>query len=194
VAVLKLGRRSVLAFVVVVVALAAMATVPAGSSLSRASRHRPPVPSHKLIQQGPITFWECSAKTTRVLVGVSSLTLHPGDPLNINFIVRNEGTTPCGYVVPVSSTGGAAAGTLGMGPCGAIGFEILGPHNRMVWPGVKTFNCPALTYAQLAANGVAVGSGSWDQTPESGTGRVAPGQYVLMVDDHYAYALRIAKT
>jgi hypothetical protein len=146
-----------------------------------------------LVLQGPITFWECPAKTTKALIAVSSLTLHPGDQLQLNFIVRNDGAAPCGYVVPVAGSAGANPATLGMGPCGAVGFEILGAHNRMVWPGVKPFNCPALTFAQLGANAAVVGSGTWDQSNQSGTGRVAPGRYVLMVDDHYEFALQIKK-
>jgi hypothetical protein len=164
---------------------------PAGASSHR--RTPPPVPTHKLVVQGPITFWECPSKTTKVLIAVSSLKLHPGDQLKLNFIVRNAAAKPCGYVVPVAGSGGATAATLGMGPCGAVGFEILGAHNRMVWPGVKPFNCPALTFAQLGTNAAVVGSGSWDQSNQSGTGRVAAGHYVLMVDDHYAFALTLLK-
>ncbi len=175
-------------------ALLSMA-VPASAATDKSKpKARPPVPSHKLLLQGPITFWECSSKSTQALIGVNSLTLHPGDLLKLNFIVRNEAAKSCNYVTPVAGTGGATAATLQMGPCGAIGFEILGAHNRMVWPGVKPFNCPALTFAQLAPNGTVVGSGTWDQTTASGAKRVPAGNYVLMVDDHFAFALHIAKT
>jgi hypothetical protein len=171
--------------------------VPGGASPKpTGSTHRapPPTPSHKLVLQGPITFWECSSKTARALIAVSSLTLHPGDLLKLNFIVRNGATKPCNYVAPFASvTPGPTASTLEMGPCGAIGFEILGAHHRMVWPGVKPFNCPALTFAQLAPNATVVGSGTWDQTTATGSSRVPPGNYTLMVDDHFAFALQIKK-
>jgi hypothetical protein len=175
------------------------AAVPAQAASKTSSHHKAPplVPSHKLLLQGPITFWECSSKTARALIAVSSLTLHPGDQLKLNFIVRNIGTKPCNYVAPLAGAAGVvpapAPATLQMGPCGAIGFEILGTHNRMVWPGVKTFNCPALTFAQLAVNATVVGSGTWDQTTAGGSTRVAPGTYVLMVDGHFAFALHLEK-
>jgi hypothetical protein len=185
------GPTVVACFVLALLTLGGL--VPAGAASPLATSHRSATPSHKLVQQGPITFWECPAKSTRALISVSSLTLHPGDHLQLNFIVRNVGTKACNYVSPVGGVPGAASGTLTMGPCGAVGFEILGAHNRNVWPGVKPFNCPALTFAQLPVNGVAVGSGTWDQSNQTATGRVPPGRYVLMVDDHYTFALQIKK-
>lgn len=185
-----LRRRAAAVTVAVVVGLAA----PAGASSHHPPRPTPPPkPTHKLLLQGPITFWECSKKTTQALIGVNTLTLHPGDTLHVNFIVRNESTSPCNYVAPVTLPG-APPPSLGMGPCGAVGFEILGAHNRNVWPGTKPFNCPALTFAQLGVNATTAGSGTWDQSTASGRGRIAPGTYTLLVDDHFLFALVIKKT
>jgi hypothetical protein len=151
------------------------------------------VPTHKLLLQGPVTFWECGPKTTKVLIGVNALTLHPGDTLHINFIVRNEGSKSCNYVAPYAGVApGPTTSALQAGPCGSIGFEIVGAHGRNVWPGVQTFNCPALGFAQLQPNGTAVGSGTWDQSMPSGSRRVAPGHYTLVVGGHFAFALRLA--
>ena len=120
-------------------------------------------PSHKLLQQGPVTFWECKAKTTQASDRGELATLHPGDQLKLNFIVRNEGTKPCNYVVAARRRRArATAPTLPMGPCGAIGFEIdIEAHNQMVWPGVTTVQ---LSRPELSASwrpvATVVGSGT----------------------------------
>jgi hypothetical protein len=145
-----------------------------------------------LIQQGHVTFWECPARTTAVLIGVSTLVLHPDQPLKINFIVRNEATKACNYVAPYAGAApGPASSDLQVGPCGSMGFEIEGPHHRNVWPGVVTYNCPALGFAQLLANGTALGSGTWSQTTPSGAKRVSPGHYTLVVAGHFSFPITI---
>ena len=85
----------------VVVVLGLSAALPTGAG-AKAPRHTTKAPAHKatLIQAGHATFWECPAKTTGVLIGVNTLVLHPGQTLNINFIVRNEAAKTCDYVAP----------------------------------------------------------------------------------------------
>ncbi len=184
-------RRLPAAVLMAVVSAVALATPAAAASHKKSAP--PPVPSHKLLQQGNVVFWECPAKTTRALVGVSSLTLHPGDTLTINFVVRNTGATPCNYVAPYAGVvPGPTSPTLQVGPCGSMGFEIEGARHRNVWPGLATFNCPALGFAAMAPNGTVVGSGSWKQTSGAGTKRVAPGSYTLVVDSRFAFALKVA--
>jgi hypothetical protein len=167
--------------------------LPAGASAHHSHKAAKIVPSHKPLLQGPVTFWECASKTTKALIAVNTLTLHPGTPLKINFIVRNEGTAACNYVAPYASAApGPASPDLTVGPCGSLGFEILGAHNKDVWPSVKVFNCPALGFAQLQPNGTAVGSGEWDQTEPSGTKRIPAGHYTLVVGKDFFFALTIA--
>jgi hypothetical protein len=179
------------------VLLAAVSALALAAPAAAASHHKkaapPPAPSHKLLLQGNVVFWECPAKTTKALVGVNSLTLHPGNTLTINFIVRNTGALPCNYVAPYAGVvPGPTAPTLQVGPCGSMGFEIEGARHRNVWPGLATFNCPALGFAQMAPDGTVVGSGSWSQTSGGGTKRVAPGSYTLVVDGRFAFALKVA--
>jgi hypothetical protein len=148
----------------------------------------------KLYQQGHVTFWECPAKTTQVLIGVNKLTLHPGDTLSINFVVRNQGTSACNFVAPYAGEApGPTASTLQVGPCGSMGFVINAAHRRDVWPGPQPFNCPALGFAQLQPNASTVGSGTWNQTVPSGSKRVRPGDYTLVVAGRYTFPLHIEK-
>jgi hypothetical protein len=177
--------------------MAAISALALAAPAAAASHHKkapaPLVPSHKLLQQGNVVFWECPAKTTRALVAVTALTLHRGDTLKINFIVRNGGTTPCNYVAPYAGVAsGPTSPTLQVGPCGSMGFEIEGARHRNVWPGLATFHCPALGFAQMAPNATVVGSGAWAQTAGTGTKRVAPGNYTLVVDGRFAFALKVA--
>jgi hypothetical protein len=148
--------------------------------------------SSRLTQGGHGTFWECPAKSTSLLIGVNSLDLHPGQNLNIDFIVRNGGTAGCNYVAPyVGSAPGPTATSLQIGPCGEMGFEIEGAHNRNVWPGTEPFNCPALGFAQLAPSGAVAGAGSWDQMLPGRPARVPSGTYTLLVDGRFAFTLHI---
>jgi hypothetical protein len=107
--------------------------------------------------------------------------------------VRNTGATACNYTAPYA---GAAPGptttALEAGPCGSVGFEILGPHRSNVWPGAQVVNCPALGFAQLAANGTVSGTGSWDQTKPNSTARVRAGSYTLVVDNkQFSFPLHV---
>ena len=85
--------------------------------------------------------WRAHVSTAAgaALALVDTLTLHPGATLTITFTVRNGAATPCNYTAPFAA--GAAPGptatTLEAGPCGSVGFEILGPHLANVWPGVQ---------------------------------------------------------
>jgi hypothetical protein len=146
-----------------------------------------------LAQAGHSTFWECSKKTTQILVVVNTLTLHPGAPLNLAFTVRNGAAAPCNYTAPYAGTApGPTATTLQAGPCGSVGFEILGPHRHNVWPGAQVVHCPALGFAQLAPNATISGIGTWDQTKPNSTKRVPPGSYTLVIAGHFRFPLRVA--
>jgi hypothetical protein len=167
---------------------------PVAAKSSHSSSHKSAriVPSHKTLLTGAVTFWECPSKTTKALIVVNTLTLHRGTLLKINFIVRNEGTKPCNYVAPYSGAApGPTAATLDAGPCGSIGFEILGSHNKDVWPGVKPFNCPALGFAEMQPNATVEGSGAWTQTEPTGTKRVPAGHYTLVVAKNFFFALTV---
>jgi hypothetical protein len=154
------------------------------------SKARPPEP--KRVQVGQSVFWECKEKSTKVLVAVSSLTLHVGTPLTFNFTVRNTGSTPCNYVAPYASVApGPTASTLQAGPCGSLGFQVVGPGKHTVWPGPAAYNCPALGFAQLQPGATVSGSGSWAENKPSSTAHVAPGRYTLVVDGHFRFAIRI---
>ena len=117
-----------------------------------------------------------------MLVAVNTLTLHPGHNLDIDFTVKNGGTTPCNYTAPYA---GAAPGptvtTLEAGPCGSIGFEVESARHHEVWPGSRLVNCPALGFAQLAPNATVSGTGSWSQDKPNSTQRVPAGSYTLVV-------------
>ncbi|HWE65999.1 MAG TPA: hypothetical protein VG298_05085 [Acidimicrobiales bacterium] len=191
-------------------AVAALATVGLGgapaSAQERAAKQaakvakaaKPPAPP-KLAKPGQLTlqghgvFWECPAKTTALLIGVNKLTLHPGQVLTVNFIVKNVGTTACNYVAPYAGEApGPTQSTLQVGPCGSMGYEIEGAHHHNVWPGVEAFNCPALGFAQLQPNAAVAGTGMWAQTEPTGLKRVPAGSYTLVVDGHFAFPLKIA--
>jgi hypothetical protein len=147
----------------------------------------------KLVQLGHATFWECPSKTTELLVAVNTLTLHPGVTLKLTFTVRNTGATSCNYTAPYASVApGPTTTALEAGPCGSVGFEILGRHRSNVWPGTQVVNCPALGFAQLAANGTVSGTGSWAQTKPNSTARVPAGNYTLVVDNkQFSFPLRV---
>ncbi len=155
------------------------------------SRARPAKP--KTVEVGHSTFWECREKSTEVLVAVSALTLHVGTPLTVNFTVRNIGSTPCNYVAPYAGvTPGPTASALQAGPCGSIGFEVVGPGKHSLWPGPASFDCPALGFAQLQPGTAVSGSGTWAENKSGSTAHVAPGHYTLVVDGHFRFPIRVA--
>jgi hypothetical protein len=146
----------------------------------------------KTVQIGHSTFWECSEKSTKVLVAVSSLTLHLGTPLAVNFTVRNTGSTPCNYVAPYAGVApGPTATVLGAGPCGSLGFEVVGPGRHNVWPGPAAFDCPALGFAQLQPGASISGAGTWAENKPGSIAHVAPGRYTLVLDRHFRFPVRI---
>ncbi len=148
----------------------------------------------KLAHLGHATFWDCPAKTTDLLVAVSTLTLHPGASLNISFTVRNAGTSSCSYTAPYADVApGPTSTVLTAGPCGSVGYAIEDSHHHDVWPGVQVVNCPALGHARLAPNATVSGSGSWNQTKPNSTHRVPVGTYTLVVENkQFSFPLRVA--
>jgi hypothetical protein len=60
--------------------------------------------SPKLTQLGQVTFWECKSKMTEMLVAVNSLSMHPGQVLDITFTVRNLAAAACNYAAPYAGT------------------------------------------------------------------------------------------
>ena len=59
----------------------------------------------------------------------------------------------------------------------------VGTAPRKVWPGAQVVNCPALGFAQLAANATVTGSGTWNQTSPTARPRVPAGTYKVVVDN-----------
>ncbi len=165
----------------------------AGSGHANHATHATHATQVKLDQVGHVSFWECPAKTTEMLVAVNTLTLHRGATLNVSFTVRNVGTASCNYTAPYASVApGPTASTLQAGPCGSVGFAIVGPNRQNVWPGNEVVNCPALGFAQLAPGATVSGTGTWDQRKPNSTSRVPPGRYRLVVDDtHFSFPLRL---
>jgi hypothetical protein len=147
-----------------------------------------------LTRLGHGTFWECPAKTTRLLVGVNHLVLHPGQTLKMYFVAKNDGTVACNYVAPhagVVSGPTATTTALTVGPCGSMSFEIEGAHHRNVFPGLAAYSCPALGFASLAPGTDVEGSGTWDQTKGGGTTRVPPGSYTVVIHGNFSFPLTI---
>lgn len=146
----------------------------------------------KAVEVGHSTFWECKALSTKVLVALSSLTLHVGTPLTINFVVRNTGTAPCHYVAPYADVApGPTAAVLQAGPCGSIGFDVVAANKHNVWPGPAAFNCPALGFAQLEPGASVSGSGTWAENKPGSTAHVAAGRYTIVVDGHFRFPVRV---
>jgi hypothetical protein len=138
----------------------------------------------KLDAVGNVKFWECPSKTTRMLVAVNTLTLHPGSTLDFTFIIKNTGTKSCNYTAPYASIApGPTSTTLQAGPCGSIGYEIATSRGRDVWPGPQLVNCPALGFAQLAPGATVSGTGTWNQDKPNTNERVSLGRYMLIVDN-----------
>ena len=192
-----MGRRSVpgprRAAIVAMSAAASLTTTCVVGAAPAAAAVKTGTASPKLTLTSHTTFWDCPAKTTEMLVAVNTLTLHPGTPLDISFIVRNTAPASCNYTAPYASVApGPTASFLTAGPCGSVGFEIEGPHHRNVWPGPEVVNCPALGFAQLAAGATVSGAGSWDQTRPNSTHRVPPGSYTLVVENkHFTFPLHV---
>ena len=86
---------------------------------------------------------------------------------------------------------GPTSTTLEAGPCGSIGYEIVGPHQRNVWPGDRVVNCPALGFAQLAPGATVTGTGSWNQTRPDGAQRVPVGNYTLVVNRRFSFPIHV---
>jgi hypothetical protein len=155
-----------------------------------ASKARPAKP--KTVQVGHSTFWECKAKSTEMLVAVSALTVHVGTPLTINVTVRNTGSTPCNYVAPYAGVApGPTVSALQAGPCGSVGFQVVGPREHSVWPGPAAFHCPALGFAQLQPGAAVSGSGTWAENKPGRTAHVPLGRYTLVVDGHFRFPIRV---
>jgi hypothetical protein len=131
-----------------------------------------------------------------MLVVVNTLTLHPGQTLDVSLTVRNGGTASCNYTAPYAGVApGPTSTTLTAGPCGSVGFQIEDSHHHNVWPGDEVINCPALGFAQLAAGATVSGTGSWSQTKPNSTHRVPAGNYTLTVENkHFSFPLRVAKS
>ena len=105
--------------------------------------HRWVASAPKLDAVGNVKFWECPSKTTKMLVALNTLTLHPGSTLSITFVVRNTGTKPCSYTAPYADIApGPTTTTLQAGPCGSVRYEIATSHGHEVWPGPQLVNCP----------------------------------------------------
>ncbi len=149
----------------------------------------------RLSRSGKIGFWECSAKTTEILVAVNTLTLHPGATLDVSFTVKNVGSASCNYTAPYASVEpGPTSTSLQAGQCGSIGFEIENGAHHNVWPGTQVVNCPALGFARLAAGATVSGTGTWDQTKANSTARVPAGDYTLVVGNRdFSFRLRVVK-
>jgi hypothetical protein len=190
-AVIPRERRSVVLtrMALLVVACLLIASTPAVAK-STGSHHTAQPP--KLAIAGKGVFWECPARTTSILVAVNRLDLHPGQVLNVDFVVKNNGPSACNYVAPYAGAApGPTTSALQVGPCGSMGFEVLNAHRKDVWPGVVTFNCPALGFAQLQPGATVVGTGSWDQSHPTGTKRMPAGSYTLVVGGHFSFPLKL---
>jgi hypothetical protein len=147
----------------------------------------------KLAQLGKGAFWECPKSTTELLIGINKAVLHPGQVLDMDFIAKNSASTACNYVAPYANgPGGTVSSTLLIGPCGSIGFEILGAHNHEVWPGLVPFNCPALGFAELQPGASVSGLGTWNQTMPNSSKRMPPGSYTLVIGNDFSFPLTIA--
>lgn len=150
----------------------------------------------KLDAIGNVKFWECPSKTTKMLVAVNTLKLHPGSTLTITFIVKNTGTKACNYTAPYAGVApGPTSPTLQAGPCGSVGYEIATSRGHEVWPGPQLVNCPALGFAQLAPGAAVSGTGTWNQDKPNTDRRVSPGKYVLVVDNkHFSFPIEVSSS
>lgn len=165
-----------------ILAALVLPTGPAAAENKATTTHHSPAP--KLDAVGNVKFWECPSKTTKMLVALNTLTLHPGSTLTITFIIRNTGTMSCNYTAPYAGiTPGPTTSALQAGPCGSIGYEIATSHGHEVWPGPQLVHCPALGFAQLAPGATVSGTGTWNQDEPNTDRRVSPGKYTVIVDN-----------
>lgn len=205
----QISRRRVAPGVALALALAgaAMLATPAVASVASgtmgsagAKRSAKTTTTHstgpKLSQSGRVAFWECSGKTTELLVAVNTLSLRPGATLDVSFTVKNAGSASCNYTAPAAAAAsGPASTTLEAGPCGSIGFEITDSSHHDVWPGTQVVHCPALGFAELAPGATVSGTGSWNQAKPNSAARVPAGNYTLVVSNkHFSFPLRIVKS
>jgi hypothetical protein len=164
----------------------------AGAAVASSTSTKSKGTSSKLVQIGSGSFWECGKKTTQVLVAINTRTLHPGQTLNVNFVVKNKSPKACNYVAPYAGAApGPTSTALQAGPCGSIGFEILNAKKHNVWPGPAAFNCPALGFAELQPGDTAAGSGTWNQDKPNSSTRVSAGSYTLVVDGHFRFPIQV---
>jgi hypothetical protein len=173
-------------------ALGLSAALPAAAKSGTTTTHHSSAP--KLDAVGNVKFWECPSKTTKMLVAVNTLTLHPGSTLTITFIIKNTGAKSCNYTAPYAGVApGPTSATLQAGPCGSIGYEIVTSRGHEIWPGPQLVNCPALGFAQLAPGATVTGTGTWNQDMPNTDRRVSSGRYVLIVDNkHFSFPLRVS--
>ena len=176
----------------VLAVLVVAAGLPAAAKSGTTTTHHASAP--KLDAVGNVKFWECPSKTTRMLVAVNTLTLHPGSTLDITFIIKNTGTKSCNYTAPyVGVAPGPTSTTLQAGPCGSVGYAITTAHGHEVWPGPQLVNCPALGFAQLAPGATVSGTGTWNQDKPNTNKRVPPGKYTLVVDNkHFSFPIQVS--
>jgi hypothetical protein len=176
----------------VLAALVLSTGLPAGAKNEATTTHQSSAP--KLDAVGSVKFWECPSKTTRMLVAVNTLTLHPGATLTITFVIKNTGTKSCNYTAPYADVApGPTSTTLQAGPCGSIGYAISTSRGHEVWPGAQLVNCPALGFAQLAPGATVSGTGTWNQDKPNTDRRVSPGKYVLVVDNkHFSFPIQVS--
>lgn len=175
----------------VLAALVAPAGAAVAAKSTTTTTHHSSAP--KLDVLGHVRFWECPSKTTQMLVGVNTLTLHPGSTLTMTFLVKNGGTSSCNYTAPYAGAApGPTSTSLQAGPCGSIGFEVETTRGHEVWPGPQLLNCPALGFAQLAAGATVSGTGSWNQDKPNSSTRVAPGTYKVVIDNkHFTFLVKV---
>jgi hypothetical protein len=176
----------------VLAALVLPAGLPAAAHSGTTTTHHSSAP--KLDAVGNVKFWECPSKTTRMLVAVNTLTLHPGSTLDITFIIKNTGTKSCNYTAPYAGVApGPTSTTLQAGPCGSVGYAIANSRGHEVWPGPQLVNCPALGFAQLAPGATVSGTGTWNQDKPNTSTRVPPGKYTLVVDNkHFSFPIHVS--
>src|SRR5258708_15457121 len=118
------GMVALSMLIAITVTVSVTAATPAGATTRKGTT----LAKAKLAQAGHATFWNCSAKTTVLLVAVNTLTLHPGASLDISFTVRNGAAASCNYTAPYAGAApGPTSTALTAEPCGSVGYEIEGP-------------------------------------------------------------------
>jgi hypothetical protein len=179
-------------------ALGLFAPVPEPAGARNQGAHAPrdlaaTAPPPKLVQVAHTGFWDCAPRTTKVMVAVHTLTVRPGSPLTLSFVVRNTGSHSCNYIAPAGGTvpGPATTSHLDAGPCGSLNFVVDDDNDHNVWPGPYVFNCPALGFAPLRPGASLSGTGTWDGTKPGVNAALPSGRYTLVVDGHFRFPLRL---